>query len=161
MKSKKNAISPLIATVLLIGIAVAAASIIYVWLSGFIGEQTQKNNAPLERSCEQLRFNAELSEDKLGLIVNNEGNIPIKEIYIRATNSTGAVVVYEKTPLKDSDSSVPAIWAGRIVKFRVNDITLEFKAVKMEIIPVLYGTGIRSKQPKIGFCPEQAIEKEI
>jgi hypothetical protein len=156
---KKRAISPLVATVLLIGISVAAASLIYLWLQGFILEQTAKNNAPLERSCENLIYSSEITDGGNLLLINNEGNVPIKEVYVKATNAAGSAT-YKKSPLKDSLLHVPAISPGRIVDLNISDIK-SFGATKIEIIPVLYGTGKKSGQLKMGFCPDQKQEKEM
>jgi len=161
--NKKNAISPLVATVLLVGLSVASAALIYVWLQGFISEQTQKNNAPLERSCESLRYSSEISDDGKTLTINNEGNVPIKEFLIKAQSGMGVVVTYPRSPLRYSSTHLPAIGAGRIVDLNIKEITdpNSFGATKIEIIPVLYGTGKKSGQLKMGYCPEQAQEKEI
>jgi len=156
-------ISPLVATVMLVAISVAAAGMVFVWLQGFMGEQTQKNNAPIERSCEQLKYSAEISQEGklVFLVINNEGNIPIKEVYLKAIKEDGSSSVIERNPLKYSDSHVPAIFAGNVIKLSIDDIWSVNEVVKIDIIPVLYGTGTKSKQPKIGFCPEQKQEIEL
>jgi len=158
----ERGISPLIATVMLVSISVAAAGTVYIWLQGFIGEQTDKGGAPIERSCDQLKFTAEISNDnnEKTLIINNGGNIPIKQLYIKAFNPDGSTIIYEKSPARDSDSHIPAIFTGSVVKILIKDI-YDSQATKMEVIPVLYGTGTKSKQPKIGFCPDQKIELEM
>lgn len=45
MKMKKRGISPLIATVLLIGFVVAAAAVVMLWTRGFVGELQEKKGA--------------------------------------------------------------------------------------------------------------------
>ena len=153
MITNKKAISPLVATVLLIGISVSAASMIYVWMQGFIGEGTDKNGAPIERRCDQLSYTAEISNDKT-LMINNQGNIPIKEFLIKAANPDGQIIAYEKNPARDAESHIPAIYAGTVVKLMIREI-YDSQAVSIEVIPVLYGKGTSSGQPKIAYCPGQ------
>ena len=155
----KKAISPLIATVLLVAISVAAASMIYVWMQGFIGEGTDKNGAPIERSCEQLSYTAEISDDKT-LMINNQGNIPIKEFLIKATNNDSQIITYEKNPARDADSHIPAIYAGTVVKLMIREI-YDTGITSIEVIPVLYGKGTKAGQPKIAYCPNQKQEIQL
>jgi hypothetical protein len=159
MINNKKAISPLIATVLLVGISVAAASMIYIWMQGFIGEGTIKNGAPIERSCDQLSYTAEISSDQT-LLINNQGNIPIKEFLVKATNADGQIITYEKNPARDSESHIPAIYAGTVVKLMISEI-YNSGVSSIEVIPVLYGKGTSSGQPKIAYCPNQKQEVQL
>lgn len=153
MITNKKAISPLIATVLLVGISVGAASMIYVWMQGFIGEGTDKKDMPIERSCEQLSYTAEISDDKT-LMINNQGNIPIKEFLVKAANPNGQIITYEKNPARDAESHIPVIYAGTVVKLMIREI-FDSGIPSIEVIPVLYGKGVKSGQPKIAYCPNQ------
>jgi hypothetical protein len=145
--------------VLLVAISVAAASMVYVWMQGFIGEGTDKNGAPIERSCDQLSYTAEISSDKT-LMINNQGNIPIKEFLVKAVNPNGQIITYEKNPARDAESHIPAIYAGTVVKLMIREI-YDSQAASIEVIPVLYGKGVKSGQPKIAYCPNQKQEVQL
>jgi flagellin-like protein len=79
MKNKKG-ISPIIATVLLISIAIALFVVIYLWISGFQGERISKFGAPIENSCQNIY----LQLDYIGgqLQIENDGSVPVYKIEI-------------------------------------------------------------------------------
>ena len=53
------------ATVLLIGVVVILAGIVFLWARGFVKDAVQKGGEPIEQSCTDVQFEA--------LIVNTEG----------------------------------------------------------------------------------------
>jgi len=55
----KKGVSPIIATVLLISIALVLALIIFLWARSFTSEQLQKFDEPVENACENVHFEAE------------------------------------------------------------------------------------------------------
>ena len=163
LTTNKKALSPLVATVLLVALSVTIAAIIYIWLQSFITEQTLKNDALLDKSCEQVGYTSEVSSSSTGdmfLTINNVGNIPIYQIYIKSIRADGSSVVWPKSPMTNSATRTPVIGPGAIIDLTINDIR-DSGAVKIQIIPALYGTGKKSGKPKIGFCPTQMQEKDI
>jgi flagellin-like protein len=79
MKSKKG-ISPLIATVLLISIAIALFVIIYLWVSGFQGERISKFGAPIENSCQNIYLQLTVIGSQLQ--IENDGSVPVYKIEV-------------------------------------------------------------------------------
>ncbi|HLC53366.1 MAG TPA: archaellin/type IV pilin N-terminal domain-containing protein [Candidatus Nanoarchaeia archaeon] len=81
----KKGLSPVIATVLLIAIALILAVIIFIWARSFLTEQNQKFGEPIERACKDISFDAEafhgVDEDYVDVV--NRGNIPIYGLEIR------------------------------------------------------------------------------
>lgn len=75
----KRGISPVIATTLLVGLAVIIAFIIFLWAKSTLAEQYLKFNEPVERSCEGANFGAEIyTEGGVKRIsVVNRGTVPI------------------------------------------------------------------------------------
>ena len=71
----KRGVSPVIATVLLIGIVIIIALIISVWLFGFLGETVVKNGRAVELSCDDVDFNADIFEGNLNIA--NTAQVPI------------------------------------------------------------------------------------
>ncbi len=84
-KVNKKAVSPIIATVLLIVIALIIAIIIFLWAKSFIGEKTQKFGEPVENSCGNVNFAAEVSGTDLDVV--NKGNVPLYGVEIRGKDA--------------------------------------------------------------------------
>jgi flagellin-like protein len=77
--SGKKGLSPVIATVLLISLAIVLVGIVFLWLRGFIGEQIEKQGKPIDSVCANINFEkeTELYEGYLDLRITNLGNIHI------------------------------------------------------------------------------------
>ena len=80
-KMKKKAISPVIASVLLIVIVFILAVIIFIWAGNFVDEGISKDGKLIERSCEKIKFTAAI-EDSM-IVINNQGQVPLYGIDIR------------------------------------------------------------------------------
>ncbi len=78
---KKRGLSPIIATLLLITIALIIAIIIFLWAKSFIGEKTTKLEEPIENSCGRIDFLAEAVGRSLNIV--NKGNVPLYGVEIR------------------------------------------------------------------------------
>jgi len=117
--SKKRGISPVIATMLLISIALLLAVIIFLWAKAFLDERIQKDLGggpePIESFCKDVNIAAEaFTTDKVvtqceGILpqnnqgcsyvrVVNRGNIPVHGLEIRekASNSVKSVGTFSK-----------------------------------------------------------------
>ncbi len=83
----KKALSPVIATVLLVMLVLVLASIIFLWARGFVSEQIEKRGQPVENVCKDVSFNAQLvSEGAPFIEITNLGNIPIYQFDIKQIN---------------------------------------------------------------------------
>lgn len=84
----KRGISPVIATVLLIAMAIVLAAIIFLWARGFVTEQVEKGGEPIEGICDQVLFDAEVenSGQTIFLTVINRGNVPINSFDIKSVS---------------------------------------------------------------------------
>jgi len=85
MGLNRKGVSPVIATVSLIAMAMVLASILYVWATGFIGEQIEKNGKSTEQVCKEVSFEVDydLASGGLELQAVNTGNIPIYDFDIK------------------------------------------------------------------------------
>jgi flagellin-like protein len=95
----KRGVSPVIATVLLVVITIVLAGIVYIWARGFVQEGIEKNQQPIERSCENVKFTAGVydSAGDLELQINNQGQIPFYGVTLKGI-SEGTVTVHEAYP---------------------------------------------------------------
>lgn len=74
-KEGRKAVSPLIATVLLIALVVLLSVIIYWWSKSFIGEKVEKFGKPASQACDEVSIRSE--KYSTGVDVVNQGDIPI------------------------------------------------------------------------------------
>src|SRR3989344_3914752 len=81
MMKDKRGISPVVATVLLIGIVVVAAVIIYLALYNFGGEVCKKFNGTCDSACSEVQFDVGFSGGKV--VIDNTGNVGIHKLNIK------------------------------------------------------------------------------
>ena len=135
----KKGVTPVIATTLLIAIVIVLAGIVFVWAQGFIGEAVQKNNEPIDRSCERVSLDVSISRDSSGsfnLDVNNNGNVPLSALKI-ALNREGKVDIL---PIDGSSLGV-----GKSRRFSLQGI-YDDSVGGASILPVLRGQRGESLQ---------------
>jgi flagellin-like protein len=103
LKSKKG-ISPILATLLLIVIAVAAVIVTYAWVMTFTGSTTSQAGVVL--SPENIRF---YSRDDIEITIRNSGTSDAKivEVYQGPSNSE-----LEKEDVRDYDPDTQIVSAG-------------------------------------------------
>jgi len=115
---KKKGVSPVVATVLLVAIAVVLAAIVFLWAKGFLAEKAQKFDEPIERSCTRVSFESEaiVSGNNLEIGVVNRGNVPIygMEIREKKIGSIRNVGVFETT-ISSGDTARFSAEVGNIV----------------------------------------------
>jgi len=86
LKSKKG-ISPILATLLLIVIAVAAVIVTYAWVMTFTGSTTGQAGAIL--TVENTRFYTQGSTDRVEIVIRNSGtaDAQVAEVYTGTSSS--------------------------------------------------------------------------
>ncbi len=159
----RRAITPIIATVLLIGIVIAAAAIIFVWSKKFIGENIQKYGDNINSVCDRLKYESSidaLAGGNYEITINNQGNDNIHQINLKFIK-TGSSVVRAYTPeggmiakgtsgkltISASTSDLPDnMW---------NKDTGLLSAQKIEVTPVLLGVGQKTMRAKLSTCSSQ------
>lgn len=158
-KKSKRAVSPIIATVLLVAIAIASSFLVYKWSTSFIGEHINKFSEPMDTVCQRITFDASLSERTLGvydtdmyeLVVNNQGNDNIKEMQIKAFEG-GNSVVKSIAPTEGERM----IGKGKTVTILFNPKMFELSQInKIEVTPLLLGKGVTSGKIKLKGCTDQ------
>jgi flagellin-like protein len=101
---KKRGLSPIIATVLLISMALLLAVIIFIWARSFIGEKAQKFGEPVEFSCEDVNFDAEIYGGSVHIV--NRGNVPIYgvELKQKGAGSVKGVELFEGSTIGNGET---------------------------------------------------------
>ncbi len=130
---KRKGISPLIATLLLIAIAVAASVLTYSWVMSMIGSQSAQAQTQLR--IDTVSFNYNGTSNTVAVLVRNTGSTSatIESIAVRA-NSAGTSLVY------DSDD-VGALDVGAKANFRWGESTPLLTAGQSFVIRVTATTG--------------------
>jgi len=153
MKSitNKKAISPLIATVLLVVIALAMFIVVYSWLRGMISEQTEKFGAPIETQCEKVIFTARAETNNV--IITNQGNIPIVGISVKIKFEGKTLTKSVKKPVDG------VVSAGETETIAVGDDEFLFsKAEKKTITPIIQGKSTKTGAFKRFICQTKAVD---
>lgn len=128
---KKKGVSPVIATVLLIGIVIALSLIVFIWMSTFIGETITKfDGENVELVCDKVEIDA--SYDGAQLSVLNIGNVPIYDLRIKTSSASGFSTQNARTTAKESWSKYGLNPGGTFV----GDMNL---GGDVSIIPILLG----------------------
>ncbi|MCX6748192.1 MAG: hypothetical protein NT076_01160 [Candidatus Pacearchaeota archaeon] len=128
----KKAISPVIATVLLIAIVVVLAVIILLWARGFISESVIKEGENIKYACDKVSLDAEYDGSVLDVV--NSGNIAVYQLKVMGVNQ-GA---------KETVDAEGGLGIGQTASY---DIPTEYDS--LEIYPVLLGEGSTSKKSSI------------
>jgi flagellin-like protein len=149
----KKGVSPVVATVLLIGIVIILAIIIFLWARGFIAERAQKFGRAVELSCNDVNFNAGVFRDDAecgdggvgySLDVVNEGNVPLYGFEVKSLTEQGTVRIFSEilgSTVTIGDSATICL---------DEDATGEDNLL---IVPIILG---QSDSGKVAFtCPDQ------
>lgn len=89
--ASRKGISPILATLLLISIAVGAIIITYAWVITFTSTQTEQSGAVLIR--ENIRFyNTSVTDRYVEVIIRNSGTADAKVVTVYAGTSSAALI---------------------------------------------------------------------
>lgn len=138
--TQKRGLSPVVASVLLIGVALVLATIIFLWARNVVKEKETKFGEPVEKSCENIDFSAEVNVD--GKVnVNNKGNVAIYGVEIR--REIGGSV--EKIGKGTSDDGITVGGSGSI-DVELDDVELE-TGEEIIVVPIILGETEQYKKP--------------
>ncbi|MEM1568398.1 MAG: archaellin/type IV pilin N-terminal domain-containing protein [Thermofilaceae archaeon] len=117
---KRRGVSPVIATLLLIVIAVVAAVLAYIWVSGYMGRVTSQAEAQAPQLQERIKIDAaSVSGNTVTIYVTNIGdvNVTIASAYVLYENKTA---VCSSTNLAQN---IPKGKAGSVTVSNCNLVT--------------------------------------
>ena len=131
-KRGKKALSPIIATVLLIAITVVIATIIYIWATSWIKEVVEKEvlgeTKTTDKLCDELNLDVDIVGNEI--TINNNGNVPIYGVKIKK-QTTGDSDILER-----EDAGFTGISAGGTQTKTLSNLG-DYE--KITIIPILLG----------------------
>ena len=145
----KRGLSPVIATVLLIGIVVVSGLITFTWFKGFTQEAVTKSGQNAQLVCNDVGFEASYSGNSL--FISNDGNIPIYGVLLKIEGPGG----FETRDVKELSNQWPdeGLDIGGAASVAVGN---EFDdASKVTLIPVLRGNAQRSGGEASFVCDDR------
>lgn len=92
---RKKGLSPVIATVLLISMALVLAIIIFIWARSHVQEQIEKENQNIELVCGQTSFVAEAFAGTRELWIENTGSVALWGVEVRIKRTGEVAGAYE------------------------------------------------------------------
>ncbi len=138
----------MIATVLLVLIALALAAIIFLWGKSFVTEKITKFGGAVEQACEDIVFGAEAVASEQEVRVVNRGNVPLYGIEVRK-KGLGSV---EKVGVFESQS----VLAGETESVPVSGLVSGDTIV---VVPMILGEGGDVKKSFV--CGDAGVETTV
>lgn len=105
---KKRGISPLIASILLIGFAIAVAVIVFTWGKGYVTETAEKEGSLSQAQLECNQVEIEITEE--GKVMNT-GGVEIKGFLVRDKDGS---------PIAGIDLSTTILGVSEISEFKLS-----------------------------------------
>lgn len=142
-RDNKKGISPVVATVMLIVIAIALFLLVYMWIRGFQKEAVLKFNSPIETACLRVSFNAMITgtTGSKNIQITNMADLPIHRFELYNVTSGGT----QKLPNEGASDISPA---GSTTFTGIS-------CTKLKIIPYLLGKTQSGKEQEYA-CEKQA-----
>lgn len=142
----RKGLSPVIATVLLIGIVVVAGLIVFTWFRGFTQEAVTKFDQNAQLVCNEIEFKASIFGSELS--ITNLGNVPIYGLMIKYGNDEG----FQTRDIKELSA-----WPknGLILNGVFSGVTTPSLATydDVTVIPILRGSSQRGGEASF-VCDE-------
>ncbi len=152
-KINKRGLSPAIATVLLISLALILAALIFIWASSLIKEKNQKFGEPIENACEEIVFVAEIYECSLNIA--NKGKVPIQGFEIKKKTS-GSIESLGNA------AGETTIGEGETKSFPLSDFNRANSLGEGDVLitPIIYGLQKGQRTPYVCDVAEINIKPE-
>lgn len=153
----KRGLSPVIATILLVGLVVVSGTIIFTWVRGLTQESVIKFDQNIQLVCGNVEFEAAYSKpdgEEGRIEISNTGNVPIYDFQVKLSDSSGGFLTKK---MREYDGwSVSGLNSGGAAT--VNSGNLDYPEIKL--IPILAGTAQSGSQASF-TCDEARYGKVI
>ncbi len=153
-REKKQGVSPVIATTLLIAMVIVIGLIIFLWFRGFTQEAITKfGGVNVELVCGDVQFDSSYSSGNL--LLSNIGNVPIYSFRLKVEKPGS----FETLEIENVSGSWPKTGFNQGGVFSGDISSSVIGAEKITVIPVLRGTA--ESGIKIHVCDERYGEEII
>jgi FlaG/FlaF family flagellin (archaellin) len=150
-KVKKKALSPVITTVLLIGLTMVIISVVFLWFRGMVQEGVTKFGKNVQLVCDDVKFQATYSSGKINIV--NNGNVALYSVQLKIEKSDGSFVtkdIRETYPLNTATD--PTGWdakglvAGATFSHSISSMLSGSTPSKITVYPILMGATTKGKK---------------
>jgi len=146
MRLNKKGVSPVIATIFLILLALTLTLIIYFWAKSFLLEKVQKDlgqgQVPIEESCKSVGFKVDAGINSID--VENTRNVPIYGIKLFEVSTSSKKNLFELVPGNEKDSLKP----GKSKSFDYPSGSTVSIGKKVLAVPILLGATSSGENKK-------------
>ena len=147
-QAQKRGLSPVIATVLLVGLVVVSGLIIFMWFRGLTQEAVTKFDQNIQLVCDDVQFDASYSLTTGDLAIKNIGSIPIYgfKVIISGPGGHDTKDLSELNAAWDDEGN--GLTEGEATSVNVGDLSGE-----ITLTPILVGTSQKGAQAQVA-CDE-------
>ena len=143
--NSKRGVTPVIATILLVGIVILIGVIVFLWFKNLQKESITKfGDTNIELICDEVSFEASYSSNQI--YFSNKGNVPIYSFKVKISKEGG----YETKNIDDLTQWEKGLNEGKTFSAPIN---LDSEAKEIKLIPVLLGNSPRGYRSFV--CGEQ------
>lgn len=152
----KKGVSPVIATVLLVGMVVVIGLIIFLWFRGMVGETVTKfSGTNIQLVCGDVQF--DVSHSGGAVFISNIGNVPIFDMKVKISGSGSYSTKSLSKDFPNANWLSTGLNQGGTFS---GSLGLGDDVEKITLIPVLIGTSDKGKKTYV--CEDQyGLEVEI
>jgi len=146
MTKQFRGISPVVATALLVLIAVATAALLYLWVSGTVQNLPQNAYQLQEQiKIDAVQYNITNNKYNFTIYVRNVGNTPVKLDTVYIINGNGTVVGYNTLNVTIRPGEVENITNITVDKSKLEGATVvQIKIVTASGVEASYVLPLRS-----------------
>ena len=153
-KVNKKGVSPVIATVLLIGLVVTLGVIVFLWFRSFTQEAVTKfDGENIELVCGDVNFDVSYSPSGVLTISNAVGNVPIYSFNVQM-NSEGGIHSTEEIVNLVSDWPEIGLRPGGVFSENIASKIAPYNPNQLVLIPILRGS-VSSGDQRSYTCGER------
>lgn len=149
---KKRAVSPVVATVLLIAMVIAIALILFLWFRNMVKEDGKKfDNENIKITCGKVTIKSEYSPSSGKITVINNGNVPLYGINVRIyTEDSDSEETF--TPSTDSTNLKTGINPGKAYSREIAGDNVK----RIIVYPILIGNTKEGTRSHV--CRDNGVE---
>ena len=153
MRLNKKGVSPVIATVLLIGMVIVLGLIIFLWMRSLAQETITKfEGENIELACDKVEFTASKVGDQLTI---SNGNVPIFDFAIKISINGGYDTI-DASELFGNDWPRTGLNMGKVF----SSTSSQIQGKEITLIPILLGKSESGNQKKF-TCNEKRHGQKV
>ncbi|MBI2452542.1 hypothetical protein HYV50_05735 [Candidatus Pacearchaeota archaeon] len=133
ISKQKRGLSPVIATMLLVSLAVVLAVIVFFWARSFLAETITKEGVDIDQSCSSVDFEVEADSSlrELTITIVNKGDVPIYNVEIKKKGLGEEKTI---TDIENQNSISP----GETATISLSSLDLR-TGDEISVVPILLG----------------------